>query len=219
MKRLLTLAALISATAPAHAWTAQPNKSVVGWWRATINHNGSTDGLYLHLQSHGDANLASFSAPSIGTSDTAAGSFSVSGSQVKLADVGWTLERNRDGTLRGVLPKALVPVYDIKAIFHRSSAPRGQNAAPVRRGPETPLWRREMGAAIFGDIAYDPRRRHIIVGTVAGELRSLDARTGETAWSITLGSPIRSAPTVMDGAILVATDSQALKLDAQTGQI
>lgn len=52
-----------------------------------------------------------------------------------------------------------------------------------------------------------------------GNVRALDAATGNSKWSINVGAPVRGAPAVADGVVVVLTaDNQTLAYDAADGQ-
>jgi outer membrane protein assembly factor BamB len=67
-----------------------------------------------------------------------------------------------------------------------------------------------------GGVAYDAGR--IFVTTGFAELLALDAKTGREAWRISTGSPLRGAPTVVDGRVFAITvDNELLAVAAQDG--
>lgn len=67
------------------------------------------------------------------------------------------------------------------------------------------------GFAVAGNVLY--------VTTGFGELFALDPRTGNTLWQVTLDAPVRNAPTIYDGrVIIVLRDDTSLALDARNGE-
>ncbi|MFL6721510.1 MAG: PQQ-binding-like beta-propeller repeat protein [Sphingomonas sp.] len=192
---------------------------LAGWWRATVSHAGESDDIYLHFQTRGSKQFVSFSIPSVATDDQPLSLYSVSPGEVNLKSAGWILKRGADGSLRGTLPRGLVPAHDFPAVFRRSAEPRLLSPAQPTQPAPKPLWSQSLGAPVFGGIAYDPVTKAILVGTTAGELTALDPLTGKRRWSTRLSAPIRSAPVIAGGAILVATDEAAAKLDKRTGRL
>lgn len=85
------------------------------------------------------------------------------------------------------------------------------------------LWHAELNGdndndAIGGGLAYESGR--LFVTLAAGKVVALDAKTGQKEWSRSLKTPLRSAPAVLPGMVLVITiDSQLFALDAATGEI
>jgi outer membrane protein assembly factor BamB len=68
-----------------------------------------------------------------------------------------------------------------------------------------------------GGLAYDQGRLFAMFTT--GEVVSLDAADGKELWRQSLNLPLRSAPTVADGIVLVLTaDNQLYALDRDSGQ-
>ena len=67
-----------------------------------------------------------------------------------------------------------------------------------------------------GGIAYDDKVLYITNGN--GQLRAVDAETGKKKWGITIGAPVRGAPAVAQGIVVVLTaDNQTFAYDAATG--
>ncbi len=62
-------------------------------------------------------------------------------------------------------------------------------------------------------------RMLVYIGTESGDFMAVDASTGQTAWSVDLGTRILSTPLVEDGSVWVsrADDSVLYKLNAATG--
>ena len=67
-----------------------------------------------------------------------------------------------------------------------------------------------------GGIAYDDKTIYVTTGN--GNLRALDAATGKKKWGITIGAPVRGAPAVSQGVVVVLTaDNQTFAYDTATG--
>ena len=84
-------------------------------------------------------------------------------------------------------------------------------------------WRRthdelDLDDSVFGGgLAVDQGRLFVTLTT--GSVIGLDAGTGEEIWRQRLSLPLRSAPAVADGIVLVLTaDNQLYALDQETGQ-
>lgn len=76
----------------------------------------------------------------------------------------------------------------------------------------------ELDDSVFGGgLAYDQGRLFATLTT--GNVIGLDAENGDEVWRQPLTLPLRSAPTVADGIVLVLTaDNQVYALDQETGQ-
>src|SRR4051812_11416358 len=102
----LTFAALFLTTAASAQ--VEPSAPVTGWWRAALTHDGETRDFWLHIQDRDGKLLASFSNPLIGIDDAPLGRVTVEPRTVELTNLGWTLRREDDGSLTGIVPDALV---------------------------------------------------------------------------------------------------------------
>ena len=67
-----------------------------------------------------------------------------------------------------------------------------------------------------GGLAYAEKVLYVTNGN--GTMRALVAATGQMKWSITIGAPVRGAPAVSDGILVVLTaDNQTFAYDATNG--
>jgi len=67
-----------------------------------------------------------------------------------------------------------------------------------------------------GGIAYDGG--DIYATTGFGKLYAFDAKTGKTKWKTRVGAPVRGAPSISEGYVVVLTaDNQTLAFEAKTG--
>lgn len=67
-----------------------------------------------------------------------------------------------------------------------------------------------------GGLAYDDGEVYVTTGF--GALYALDAKSGKTKWKISVGAPVRGAPAVSEGLVLVLTaDNQTLAFNAENG--
>ncbi|HET9640350.1 MAG TPA: PQQ-binding-like beta-propeller repeat protein [Allosphingosinicella sp.] len=214
---VLLLAALAVA-GPAGA-KGKEGASLDGWWSARVEHGGESRFLYLRFANRDGRATASFSIPEIGAQESPLGRYAVGENEIKLPDAGWTL-RIEDGgeTLAGQLPGALVPVYPLQARFRRSAAPEAEPDPSGYQAAPAPLWRRQVEGAVYGGPAYDRRSGLLFIAADSGKVYGLRATTGALAWSVSVGSPVRSTPAVEAGALFVAADKALVKLDARSGR-
>jgi outer membrane protein assembly factor BamB len=71
--------------------------------------------------------------------------------------------------------------------------------------------------ALGGGVSY--AEGVLYASTGAGNLRALEAATGTVKWSIATGAPVRGAPAIDGGFVVVLTaDNQTLAYDAATGE-
>lgn len=86
----------------------------------------------------------------------------------------------------------------------------------------TRIWRRffdlDSDRELGGGLAAADDR--LFVTTAAGEVAALSAANGEEIWTVQLEAPIRAAPTVGEGRVLVlSADNQTFALDAEDGTV
>ncbi len=75
----------------------------------------------------------------------------------------------------------------------------------------------EKSDAFGGGIAYGQGRLYVTTGV--GEVVALDAAQGGEYWRVSVGSPVRTAPTLSDGRLFVVTyDNRLYALDAADGR-
>ncbi|MGI9419924.1 MAG: PQQ-binding-like beta-propeller repeat protein [Geminicoccaceae bacterium] len=76
----------------------------------------------------------------------------------------------------------------------------------------------ELDDSVFGGgLAYDQGR--LFAAFTTGDVIGLDSKTGDEIWRQSLTLPLRAAPAVADGIVLVLTaDNQVYALDEETGQ-
>jgi outer membrane protein assembly factor BamB len=214
----LTLA--FSLVASAALAQPQPAARLAGWWRATLSHAGETRDVYLHFVEKEGRLGVKFSIPEIGAEDAPLSWVKDNGDTVEMSSVGWTLKRGDGGReLTGTIPADLVPHYRLPARFIRvAGAPSPLPAVAGKRPAPAPRWQASVGAPVYGGLAFDARRNHLLIGTTAGNVVALRSNDGSTAWSINAGAPVRSTPTVAGGYVYVPSDTGLLKLDARTGR-
>lgn len=86
------------------------------------------------------------------------------------------------------------------------------------------LWSRdvenedESGRALGGGLSYDDG--HVYVSTGYGEVLSLNADKGDIQWRHSVSTPVRAAPTVANGRVLVITiDNRLVALSQSDGSL
>ena len=108
----------------------------------------------------------------------------------------------RDGVVYAMDALSTVSAFDLKT---------GERAWQVDLAPED-----ADGGSYGGGLAIEDGK--LFVTSAFAQLFALDPKTGKTLWSQTLPAPVRGAPTVRAGRVLVVTvDNQALALSAEDG--
>lgn len=202
------------------ALPAQPTPSspITGWWRATLSHGGETRDVWLHIQDRNGKLIAGFSTPSIAVDDAPLSLVTDGPQSVELGSIGWSLHKETDGTLSGVIAPDLVPVYSMQVRFARSTEPPRPEAPNPAGPPPPPLWNQNVGSAVYAGLVFDAARKQVVIASDAGRVTAVRASDGKPSWSIEAGAPVRATPTLAGNALYVPTDSALLKLDAATGK-
>ena len=74
----------------------------------------------------------------------------------------------------------------------------------------TEQWRTQLEGSLTAPVVAGET---VLVGSETGRLYALDARTGETRWTHRAGGPIRSAPSVAGGRVVVAAGGSVVALE------
>jgi outer membrane protein assembly factor BamB len=202
---------------PTRTATSPSQADLAGTWVALASHDGETATIALHLEAgEGGQIRVKWSNPALHIWDLPVGSAAVHGNDVQ---IGHLLRLAYDGaahTLTGILPAALVPVYEIPVTFHRASLPRPPRpelAAPVA----TPTWTFDAAAPVWADLAFVGGVLYVAVDD--GHLYALAATTGKPLWTFLAGGALRARPTIAGGDVFVQADDGFLyRLNATTGE-
>ncbi|MBX3509940.1 MAG: PQQ-binding-like beta-propeller repeat protein [Hyphomonadaceae bacterium] len=214
------VAALMALWSAAVAPSFAQATDVSGWWRADLAHADETQPFYLHFDQDGQgAPRARISIPVVRMHDAPVGGFAVSGAEVRLPGLDWRLAIVGDGAeLRGVMPAALTPSYDMPARFTRSEAPPSPPAAlEPRAPPPRARWSASVGAPVWAGPVVDIPRRLVYIAADDGRVHALAAHSGRVRWVTDLGAPIRATPTLAGGRLYVATDAALFALNPRDG--
>jgi outer membrane protein assembly factor BamB len=210
------VAAGVAAQPPAVAPTAS---ALAGAWSGTLTHEGETTPFALELVPEPDGKvLLKATIPSMHLSGRPFGRFpvKVEGDTVGLGPFSFRYDAAA-GTLSGVVPEGLAPVYRIPLVLRRVR----RIEAPARPAPGgalvEPVWTYEAGSALWAGPTYADGV--VYVGGQDGQVHAVDARTGRGLWVFRAGAAVRTRPTVADGCVYVPADDGFLyKLKASGGE-
>jgi outer membrane protein assembly factor BamB len=221
--RGLVLAAFMILTAAARAASVAAGETpdlsasdLAGTWVATATHAGESRALALEFAASENGEIVvKLSSPAIHVWGVPVAKATVEGRQVKVGSF-ITLDYDRAaGTLSGVVPAALVPVYELPVVFRRAALERAARPELTARAAK-PAWTFEAGAPLWADVAYGGGV--VYAGADDGRLHALAARTGKVRWSFRAGGAIRARPTLAGGDVYVKADDGFLyRLDAARG--
>jgi outer membrane protein assembly factor BamB len=200
--------------------TAMPSATeLAGVWIGYASHNGETAPVVLHLETSAEGGLqAKMSTPAIHVWEFPLGPVSIDRDQIRINALAMTLVYDGTaGTLTGVIPPSLVPVYSMRVTFRRSPNPERKPRPDPAARVATPVWVFDAEAPIWADAAF--ANNVVIVGADDGRLHALDARSGKSLWFFRAGGAIRARPTVSGDDIFVPADDGFLyKLNAKSGE-
>jgi len=216
---LIAAAAVVSATSgAARAADTFQFADVAGWWSAEPQFAGESSRVVLHFLEENGKQAARLSLLGIGGYDVPIGTVTIEGMTLDMKPFAFPLRFDpQQGTLRGHLPEAAVPVYRIPVEFRRIE-PLAKPAPPSWNLPRPKVrWTFATGAPVWAGIERDAASGLIFIGNDAGTLHALDAK-GTERWKFATGKPVKARPAVIGDAIYLASDSGLLyKLDKRSG--
>lgn len=214
---LVGIATVVAATSVARAATFQ-FADVAGWWSAQPQFAGESSRVLLHFAQENGKQVARLSLLGIGGYDTPIGTVVIDGMTLDMKPYPFPLQFDpQQGTLRGHLPEAAVPVYKIPVEFRRIE-PLTKPVPPTWDFPRPRVrWTFDTGAAVWAGIERDATSGSIFVANDAGTLRALDAK-GAERWKFATGKPVKSRPAAIGDSVYLASDSGFLyRLDKRSG--
>jgi outer membrane protein assembly factor BamB len=193
--------------------------TLAGAWSGTITHEGESTAFALELVAEAEGKLlVKATIPSMHLAGQAFGSFppKVEGETVTLGPFSFRHDA-ASGTLSGVVPEGLAPVYRIPLVLRRVE----RIEAPARPAPGgtlvEPAWTYEAGSALWAGPTHEGGV--VYVGGQDGQVHAVEARTGRRLWVFRAGGAVRTRPTVAAGSVYVAADDGFLyRLKASGGE-
>ncbi len=205
-----------AATTPAPPLQAS---DLAGTWSGVASHAGETSPFALRLDPRGDGKVdVHVSIPAIHLDDQPLGArpLAIEGDVVRLGS--WELRLDRGtGTLTGVVPEGLAPLYALPLRLRRGE----RLASPPRPGPGgtevAPLWATDVKSPVWAGVTFADGL--VYAGTDGGVLHALEASTGRTLWTFAAGGALRSPATVAGDTVYVPADDGVLyALGARSGK-
>jgi outer membrane protein assembly factor BamB len=199
------------AAAPAAPSAPVGTEDLLGAWTGELSHEGETAVFALEIERSADEGkvLLKMSMPVVHVAHQPIAKLApeIQGNEVRLGPFRFEYDAAAK-SLRGMMPQALVPLYEMPVTLRRVDRvdvpPRAEADAPRRE----PAWTFEAGSPLgAGATCADGV---VYAGGVDGLLHALDAATGKERWSFRAGGPIRSLATVGKGAVFVAADDGVL---------
>src|SRR5262249_24035571 len=130
-----------------------------------------------------------------------------SGTEVRLGPFVFTYDRAA-GTLAGVIPEGLAPLYKIPISLRRVE----RLDLPARPEPSVPVvapvWPFDAGAPLGPGTSFAGGT--VYAGAEDGRLHALEAATGAERWSFRAGGPIRTRAVVAGDRLYVHADDGLL---------
>jgi len=209
-RNLLPLAALAAALVARGDDASLAPSALLGWWGGDAEHGGERRRVVMEFAEADGKPVARLTLASIGLRDLPVGAWRIDGRRVI---VGQSFELAlADGELEGVLPKALVPLYQIPFALRRlegpDPVPPAQDASPPRPAV---AWTVDLHAPIWAGLAHDPASGALVVATDQGAVFALSERTGRVIWTARAGGAVRATPTIDRGCVYVPSDDGRLQ--------
>jgi len=203
--------------APTGTATSPSPADLAGTWVAVASHDDETATIALHMETgEGGRITVKWSNPALHIWELPVGSAALHGNDLQIGHLLRLAYDRRAHTLTGILPAALVPVYEMPVTFRRAALPRPPRqelTAPVA----TPTWTFDAAAPIWADLAFADGVLYAAADD--GHLVALAARTGKPLWTFIAGGALRGRPTIAGGEVFVQADDGFLyRLSAATGE-
>jgi outer membrane protein assembly factor BamB len=218
----MTAAAALFALVAVSSPSAEPPLTVAeiaGLWAGTLAHAGEIEPFALEIEPGADGQVTlRMSVPVVHLDRAPIGRVvpDLRGEEVRLGP--FVLRYDREAkTLRGVVPKDLVPVHEIPLTLRRVERFDVPSRPPIAAPRATPAWTFDAGSPLWAGATYVEGT--VYAGGQDGRLQALDARTGKKKWSFRAGGPIRTRATVAGGEVYVQADDGFLyRLGARGGE-
>lgn len=193
--------------------------ALAGAWQGAVTRDGESTPFALELLPEADGKvLVRATIPSVHVVGQPLGRVApkIEGDRVTLGPFAFRHDA-ASGTLTGVLPAGLAPVYELPLTLRRVERIDVPPRPPPGGRLVRPVWARDLGAPLWAGPRY--AGGSVYVGGVDGRVHAVDARTGTERWSFRAGGEIRTRPTVADGAVYFQADDGFLyKLGATGGE-
>ena len=220
------LAVLLLATSTsrplAPAATGPPTAAdLAGTWAGTLTHDGETREVAIQLQPGKDDStlVTSYTLPAIHLDQVVFGPlrFTAQPDSVRIGPFRLAYD-SAAGTLSGLMPAGLVPVYSMPIRLHRVDRYQPPARPPLTAPRIEPEWTFMAGSPLWAGPTFAGGA--VYVGAQDGTVYALDARTGTRRWTFRAGGPIRTRPTVSGGSVVLQADDGFLYcLAASTGEL
>lgn len=195
-----------------------PAAAIAGAWSGTLTHDGETTPIALEFEPAADGVVVlRLTEPAIHVVrvPVVKAKPEVKGEEVRVGPFVLRYD-GAAGTLTGVMPEALVPVYRIPVTLHRVERVEVPARPELTAPGATPAWIFDAGAPCWpgATLAEDV----VLAGCDDGQLHAIDAGTGRGRWAFRAGGPIRTRATVSGGDAYVQADDGVLyKLSLRDG--
>jgi outer membrane protein assembly factor BamB len=210
----------VLAALPAMAQADVAFSDLAGWWSADPAHGGESSHLALSFTEQDGRPRARLSIPAIGAYDIDLGEVTLSGNSLDTKALSFPLTWEPAGaTLRGRIPAAAAPIYDIPVEFRRGE-PLVKPPPKEWKYPRPRLaWSTDTGGSpVWAGLERDSDGT-LYVGDDNGTLHAVDV-SGRLRWKFDTGKAIRAQPRALDGHVFVASDSGYLyKLTRQGKEV
>lgn len=206
----------VSAPPPAAATAAD----LAGAWSGMATHEGDTTPFALELETAADGGLAvKATIPAVHVRGQSLGSYplAVDSGRVRFGPFSFTYDSDA-GTLAGLVPQGLAPVYEIPLVLYRVDrillAARPEPSGPLVQ----PAWAFEAGSPLWAGPRFSGGT--VYVGGEDGRLHAVEASTGSPRWTYQAGGAIRARPTVAGSSLYFQADDGFLyKLATADGRL
>lgn len=203
---------------PARAQLSEAQRSaLVGYWKGQMECEDSRSWFALELVAADSGRMsARMTLPAIRGYDYPIGPARLAGDSVFAGPFSFAWD-SAGGHLRGVMPRAVVPVHEIAVDLVRGEPLAREPRAPLSVPVRTPAWTFDAHAPLWADL--EAGSGLVYAGGDDGILHAIDAKRGRERWRFRTGGRLRARPTLVSSSLYVQSDDGWLyRLDATRGK-
>jgi outer membrane protein assembly factor BamB len=213
---LLLGVSLVPASARAQPTESQ-RSALVGYWKGQIECEDSRSWFAIELVAADSGRMtARMTLPAIRGYDFDIGPARLARDSVFAGPFAFAWD-SAAGRLRGVMPRAVVPVHEIAVELARGATLAREPRAPLTPPVRTPVWTFDARAPLWADL--EAGSGLVYAGGDDGVLHALDAKHGRERWRFRTGGRLRARPALVASSLYLQSDDGWLyRLDAARGK-
>jgi outer membrane protein assembly factor BamB len=202
---------------PARAQMSDSQRSMLtGYWKAQLECEGSRSWFALELVAADSGRVhARMTLPAIRGYDYDIGEVRLARDSLFAGPFAFAWD-SAGGRLRGVMPRAVVPVHELAVSLERGTPLAREPRPPLTTQVRAPAWTFDAHSPLWADL--EAGSGLVYAGGDDGVLHALDVSSGRERWRFRTHGRLRARPTLLASSLYVQSDDGWLyRLDAAKG--